>query len=146
MRSAHRLLAGVLAAAILAALAGMASAGEDSPWPRTSSLPANVRAVGSVVADLERKVEQMQLSAIRYADWPACIRGVPVSEYGDPDHQFGYMYDDRDGTGPEFRPALAVDRKSRPRKEDYLFLNLSRRGGCRSAAPLPGGPYSNFRP
>ncbi len=139
MRSARRLLAAALAAAILAALAGIASAGEDSPWPGTSSVPANVRAVRSVVTDLERKVEQMQLSATRYADWRACIRGVPVSEYGDPDRQFGYLYDERDGTGPDFRPALAVDRKSRPRKEDYLFLNLSRRGGCRSAAPLPGG-------
>jgi hypothetical protein len=139
VRSARRLVAVALAAAILASVAGIASAGEDSPWPRTSSIPANVRAVRSVVTDLERKVEQMQLSVARYADWRACIRGVPVSEYGDPDRQFGFMYDDRDGTGPDFRPALAVDRKSRPRKEDYLFLNLSSRGGCRSAAPLPGG-------
>ena len=32
----------------------------------------------------------MELSAARYADWEACIRGVPVSEYGDPDRQSGY--------------------------------------------------------
>ena len=24
----------------------------------------------------------MELAAARYADWEACIRGVPVSEYG----------------------------------------------------------------
>jgi hypothetical protein len=139
LRAARRLLAGALVAAVLASGAGIATAGEDSPWPPTSSVPANVRAIQGVVRDLEAKVEQMQLSADRYADWEACIRGVPVSEYGDPDHQYGFMYDERDGTGPDFRPALAVDRKSRPRKEDYLFLNLAREGGCRSAAPLPGG-------
>lgn len=139
--SPRRLLAGALAGvAILAsAAAGTAESGEDSPWPRTSSLPANIRAIQSVVAGLEGKVERMQLSAGRYADWEACIRGVPVSEYGDPDRRFGYRYDERDGTGPGFMPALAVDRRSRPRREDYLFLNLSRRDGCRSAAPLPGG-------
>ena len=54
----------------------------------------------------------MERSAARYADWQACIRGVPVSEYGDPDRQFGYAYDERDGTGPGFMPALAVDRRA----------------------------------
>jgi hypothetical protein len=150
VRFARRLLAGALAgAAVLAsATAGIAAsdersgaraAGEDSPWPRTSSLPANVRAVRSVVADLEARVEQMQLSAGRYADWESCIRGVPVSEYGDPDRRFGYMYDERDGTGRGFMPALAVDRRSRPRREDYLFLDLARQAGCRSVASLPDG-------
>ena len=81
----------------------------------------------------------MELSAARYADWEACIRGVPVSEYGDPDRQCGYLYDERNGFGMSYMPALAVDRKSRPRKEDYLFLSFSRRGNCRSNAPLPGG-------
>ena len=139
MRRARRLLAcAVIGAAVLVpATAG--SAGEDSPWPRTTSLPANVSAIRSVVTDLERKVELMELSADRYADWQACLRGIPVSEYGDPDGRFGYHYDERDGTGPGFMPALAVDRESRPRREDYLFLHLSRLGGCGSNAPLPGG-------
>ncbi len=143
-------LAGALlaAAALLFAAAGSASpdgrpriraAGEDSPWPRTPALRPNVRAVASVVRDLEHKTELMELSVDRYAAWLACIRGVPVSEYGDPDRQFGYAYDERDGTSPGHMPALAIDRKSRRGKEDYLFLAFSRRGGCRSDAPLPGG-------
>jgi hypothetical protein len=149
VKRAHRLLAvAVVGAAVLASAAGSAGSdrrpearatGEDSPWPHTNALPANVRAIRSVVRDLSRKVELMELSVARYADWEACIHGVPVSEYGDPDRQWGYVYDERNGIGTSYMPALAVDRKSRPRKEDYLFLNFSRRGNCRSNAPLPGG-------
>jgi hypothetical protein len=135
--------AAVLASATVSAGSGHRpeahAAGEDSPWPRTDAVRANVRAIKSVVRDLSRKVELMELSAARYADWEACIRGVPVSEYGDPDRQWGYLFDERNGFGMSYMPALAVDRKSRPRKEDYLFLSLSRRGNCRSNAPLPGG-------
>jgi hypothetical protein len=115
------------------------AAGEDSPWPDTESVPANVRAAVSVVADLEEKVQAMELSAARYADWESCVRGVPVSEYGDHDRQSGYVYDDGDGTAPGFMPALGVDRQSRPGREDYLFLRFSQARGCRSDAPLPGG-------
>ena len=149
MKRAYRLLAAALVgAAVLASAAGSAgsdrrpevrAAGEDSPWPRTDAVPANVRAIRSVVRDLSRKVALMELSAARYADWEACVRGVPVSEYGDPDRQWGYLYDERNGIGTSYMPALAADRKSRPRKEDYLFLSFSRRGNCRSNAPLPGG-------
>lgn len=139
MKRAHRLLAVALVWAAVLASAAASTAGEDSPWPRTDKLPANVRAIKSVVKDLSQKVELMELSAARYADWEACIRGVPVSEYGDPDRQWGYLFDERNGFGMSYMPALAVDRKSRPRKEDYLFLNFSRRGNCRSNSPLSGG-------
>ncbi len=140
MRRASPLLVGaLLAATLVLSGVGAAAAGEDSPWPPTSSVPANVRAIKSVVSDLEDKVALMELSARRYANWEACIHGVPVSEYGDQDRQSGYAYDERDGTGSGYSPALAVDRKSRPRKEDYLFLNFSRKSNCRSDAPLSGG-------
>ena len=141
MRRAHRYLALALVGAVIlgSAAASAGSAGEDSPWPRSHALGPNVRAIRSVVRDLSWKVELMELSAARYADWAACIRGVPVSEYGDPDRQWGYAFDERNGYGISHMPALAVDRKSRPRKEDYLLLNFSRKGDCRSNAPLPGG-------
>jgi hypothetical protein len=138
-RAARLLAAALLVAASVLAAAGGASAGEDSPWPDTSSVPPNVRAVKTVVRDLEHKVALMELSARRYANWEACLHGVPISEYGDQDRQYGYGYDERDGTGSGYMSALAVDRKSRPRREDYLFLNFSRRGNCRSNAPLSGG-------
>ena len=139
MKRARRLLTMSLVGVLAAAFPSASSAGEDSPWPRTDELGAHVRAIRSVVRDLSRKVELMELSAARYADWEACLRGVPVSEYGDPDRQRGYLYDERNGIGTGYMPALAVDRKSRPRKEDYLFLDFSRSSNCRSNAPLPGG-------
>ena len=74
------------------------AAGEDSPG-RAPPSPGE-RARGQVGGGGPRgKVELMEWSAARYADWEACLRGVPVSEYGDPDRQFGYAYDERDGTG-----------------------------------------------
>lgn len=131
---------GALAVVVLLALApGSAAADDDSPWPEHGSSAAQIRAVRAVVSRLERKVALMEWSAARYADWSACIRRVPVSEYGDPDRQFGYAYDEGDGGGPGFMPALAVDRKSRPRREDYMFLADRRGGDCRSHAPKPGG-------
>ena len=149
MKGAYRFLPiALVGAAVLVSAAGSAgsdgrpaarAAGEDSPWPRTDGVPANVRAIKSVVRDLSRKVELMELSAARYADWEACIRGVQASEYGDPDRQWGYLYDERNGLGTSYMPALAVDRKSRPRKEDYLFLSFSRAGNCQSSPPQSGG-------
>jgi hypothetical protein len=128
----------LLAVASLVA-AAPAPAGEDSPWPAKASVRANVRAVDRVLTGLERKVELMEISAERYEDWEACISMVPVTEYGDRDRQWGFLYDERDGTALGHMPALAVDRKSRPGKEDYMFLDFSRESDCQSAAPLAGG-------
>jgi hypothetical protein len=107
--------------------------------PSPASTSDEIRAVRAAVRKLEAKVQLMELSMARYAGWEACIHGVPVSEYGDPDRRTGFVYDERDGSGPGLMPALAVDRRSRPRREDYLFLSLAQDGGCRSDAPVPGG-------
>jgi hypothetical protein len=118
----------------------VALAGEDdSPWPETESTAAQMAATRSVLGDLEDKAELMDLSVARFDAWQSCLRGVPISEYGDPDRQFGYRYDERDGSGESFMPALAVDHRSRPGREDYLFLDFDRGGDCRSAPPKPGG-------
>ena len=134
-----RALALVVAGLVIGVPAPAWAAGEDSPWPKSKSNRVQLRAVRQVVRRLEAKVELMELSASRYAMWEACIRGVPVSEYGDPDRRFGYGYDERDGSGPSYMPALAVDRTSRDGREDYLFLELARGAACRSEAPKPGG-------
>jgi hypothetical protein len=132
---------GVVTLALLLALApsALARADDDSPWPNTEALGPNVRAVAREVEAVQTKIELMRETADRYEDWETCISWVPVSEYGDPDRRFGYRYDERDGTTPGYRPALAVDRRSRPGREDYMFLDFARSGDCESAAPTPGG-------
>jgi hypothetical protein len=130
----------IAAAVLTVALPTVAYADdEDSPWPDSESNQVQLAATRRVVRQLEHKVELMQLSAARYATWETCIRGVPVSEYGDSDRQFGYAYDERDGSGRSFMPALAVDRKRRRGREDYLFLDFARTRMCRSETPQPGG-------
>jgi hypothetical protein len=136
----RRALAWALLTALALLLAPVASlAGDDSPWPERGGPRAQVRAIRTVLRRLEREVSLMQLSAARYGRWEACLRGVPVSEYGDEDRRYGFRYDERDGTGPGHMPALAVDRLSRPGHEDYLMFDFSGRNDCRSAPPLPGG-------
>jgi hypothetical protein len=123
----------------IVALLGAAGLVAAAAAPVSAGTAADVRAVDRDVAGLEQKVELMEISAERYADWETCIKSVPVTEYGDPDRQSGFVYDERDGTGLEHRSALAVDRTSRPGNEDYMFLDFSRKGDCQSAAPLAGG-------
>jgi hypothetical protein len=122
----------------LAIVCGPAQAGEDSPWPRTKAVRANLRAAQQELARLERQVELMEQSAENAEDWMTCIRYVPVNEQGDRDRQFGYLYDERDGTGPGYMDGIAVDRRRRRGREDYMFLHF-RGSGCRTDTPQPGG-------
>jgi hypothetical protein len=114
------------------------AAGDDSPWPRTNALGPNVRAARRELARLERQVELMEQSAENAEDWMTCIKYVPVNEQGDRDRQFGYLYDERDGTGPGYMDGIAVDRRRRRGREDYLFMHF-RGDGCRGDSPQPGG-------
>jgi hypothetical protein len=131
-----------------ARLPSAGAAGEDSPWPRTSAPRANLRALRSEIARLERQVALMEQSAEGYEDWQTCLKYIPVNEQGDRDRRFGYVYDERDGTGPGYMDGLAVDRRRRRGREDYMFIHF-RGGGCRSERPQPGGtaePASYARP
>lgn len=130
-----------LAAMVVLFVPGVARAGDDgdSPWPENGSTTRQLQVTDSVVSELEDKVELMDLSVARYDAWQSCLTGVPVTEYGDPDRQSGYVFNERDGTGMSFMPALAVDRKRRDGDEDYLFLDFGRTRACRSDAPVPGG-------
>jgi hypothetical protein len=140
----HRLTPALVCGAVLAFGFGAPAASDARPpdavtaGARTNALRPTVRALQREIARLEQQVEVMEESAERYEDWQTCLRYVPVNEQGDRDRQSGYLYDDRDGTGPGYMDGLAVDRR-RPRgREDYLFIHF-RGGGCRSDAPQPGG-------
>ena len=100
------------------------AAGEDSPWPRTNALAPNVRALRREVARLDREVERMEQSAEHAEDWVTCLEYVPVNELGDRDRQAGYLYDERDGTGVGHMDGIAVDRRRKAGREDYLFMHF----------------------
>jgi hypothetical protein len=114
------------------------AAGEDSPWPRTEAPRPNLRAAQRELRRLEEEVELMEQSADNYEDWQTCLTYVPVNELGDRDRQSGYLYDERDGTGVGYMNGLAVDRRRRRGREDYLFMQF-RGAGCQSDHPQPGG-------
>lgn len=79
----------------------------------------------------------MEEIARRYKHWRGCLSQLPVSEYGDRDHRSGFHFDEKDGTGLDYRPALAVDRHGR---SDYAFLKFAHRDDCQSAPTKPGTP------
>jgi hypothetical protein len=105
--------------------------------PARRSPRSTVERLETRVDGIERMVRIMERIARRYKHWRTCLSQLPVSEYGDADHRFGYRYDEKDGTGLDLRPALAVDRQSR---SDYAFLRFSRRDDCQSAPTRPGTP------
>jgi hypothetical protein len=85
-----------------------------------------------------RRIRIMERIAKRYRHFNNCLTRVPVSEYGDRDHRFGYHYDERDGTGLDRRPALAID--THRRNPDYTLLKFDHRDACQSAPTKPGTP------
>jgi hypothetical protein len=87
---------------------------------------------------IERMIERMERTADRWDRWAKCISEVPVSEYGDPDHRNGFLYDDRDGSGVDRRPALAIDRKTR--RPNLVLFEFSRGKGCRGLGTEPTQP------
>ncbi|MGH2826748.1 MAG: hypothetical protein ACRDKF_07230 [Actinomycetota bacterium] len=56
----------------------------------------------------------------RFDEWESCLSMLPVTEYGDPDGQYGYSFEDSD-TGTGYMPALAVD-VSEWDDPDYMFV------------------------
>jgi hypothetical protein len=108
---------------------------------RGRPLPSKVRTLERHLAFNQRRVELMERIARNFHHWMTCVSPLPVSEYGDPDHRFGFLYDERDGTGLDRRPALAVDTGNR-RRPDYMFLKFAHRDDCQSAPTRPGTPGS----
>ena len=57
----------------------------------------------------------------RFDEWESCVSWVPVTEYGDPDGAFGYLFGRAGTPGWSYRPALAIDRSDWD-DPDYMFL------------------------
>jgi hypothetical protein len=72
------------------------------------------------VKRLEQREEKLEQMSEHFDEWESCLSWVPVTEYGDPDGRFGYLYGSK-GDQPGYKPALAVD-ISEWDDPDYEFL------------------------
>ena len=82
-------------------------------------------------------------SAVQLASRPCwdARAGSGCRSSGDVRHRWGYLYDERDGTGHDLRPALTRDR-TRPQ---WSLLRLATTRPCLSAAPDPNGAGDDAR-
>jgi hypothetical protein len=113
-----------------------------TPAPRDASAqpsrPAQApRGLQGQLARLGSRLATLDASARRFDELLACTTELPVDQAGDGRHRWGFLYDERDGTGIDKRTALVRHRgRGRP---DLRVLRLARRDRCLSAAPDPNG-------
>jgi hypothetical protein len=80
---------------------------------RKASLRARLR-------NLARRAARVDRLSEHFDQWESCLSWVPVTEYGDPDGGFGYLFEG--GTpGSNYKPAITVD-ISEWDDPDYEFL------------------------
>jgi hypothetical protein len=106
----------------------------DSPR-RTAKGPSLERRLN----ELERRAERLERMSERFDEWESCLTWVPVTEYGDPDGGFGFLFGRR-GATPDYRPALSVDRSPWD-DPDYMLLAFAGRDrpfGGRECGNEPG--------
>ncbi len=108
------------------AVARASTCTSDAPVPGGTADAASARSPR--LRDLERRVERLkrrlrkiEVAADRFDAWESCVSWVPVTEYGDPDGHFGYLFGPLGGQPTSYRPALAIDR-SEWDDPDYMVL------------------------
>jgi hypothetical protein len=109
---------------------------ESGGQPTIGSLERRVEAMSRRVGEYERIRNRMYR-------WWRCIKPIEVDQAGDPGHEWGFEYDERDGTGLDTRSALVVHKK--PGRPDLLLLRFRRKHGCVSRAPDPNGTGADAR-
>lgn len=107
---------------------------------RSELVPRN--ALARRLGRLDARVRMLRRSASRFGELLGCTRHVGVDQAGDPQHRWGFMYDERDGTGIDLRPALEKNRGGGP---DLVMLRLSASRKCLSSAPDPNGTGEDAR-
>jgi polymorphic membrane protein len=110
--------------------------------PRPQVVRRAARTVDARIARLAHRLRVLQHRAKRFDRLLACTRYVGVSRAGDPQHRWGFAYDERDGTGLDHRPALV---RAPVRRADALLLRMSTSRRCLSAAPDPNGTGADAR-
>jgi hypothetical protein len=85
-----------------------------------TSREARVLALERKVRRLQERAEDLERMSERFDEWESCLSWVPVTEYGDADRHFGYLFGAK-GTESGYRPAITIDR-SEWDDPDYEFL------------------------
>ena len=103
----------------------------DSPQPGGTAEPASLGRPGlrRQVKSLERQAarlfarsQRLETISERFDEWESCVSWVPVTEMGDPDQRFGYLFGPK-GAPAGYRPGLHIDRSDWD-DPDYMFLAL----------------------
>jgi hypothetical protein len=71
---------------------------------------------------LFQRSQRLETISERFDEWESCVSWVPVTELGDPDQKFGFLYGPK-GAPAGYRTALHVDRSDWD-DPDYMFLAL----------------------
>jgi hypothetical protein len=85
-----------------------------------TSREARVLALERKVRRLRERAEDLERMSERFDEWESCLSWVPVTEYGDADGRFGYLFGEK-GAEPGYMPAITIDR-SEWDDPDYEFL------------------------
>ena len=107
--------------------------------PSGSRLTRLERRVGRIASGVRR----LESTAADLRVWFRCVRLVPVDQIGDAEHRWGFLFDERDGSGLDTRTALV--RHTGGGRPDLALLRMSRRAECLSAAPDPNGTGEDAR-
>jgi hypothetical protein len=132
---AGRLAARPTAPVVPAPTSGLMSA--PGPVARRVAEPAPRSSRG-----LAGRLRGLLHDARRFDQLLRCTTYVGVSEAGDRRHRWGFLYDERDGTGIDRRPALV---RAPVRRADAVLLRLATSRRCLSAAPDPNGTGADAR-
>jgi hypothetical protein len=96
-----------------------------------------------ILTRLGTRSTRLQKHARRFTTLIGCTTPMRVDRMGDRRHRWGYLYDERDGTG--VYPRTALTRHFGRSRADLRLLRLERRPRCLSAAPDPNGAGANAR-
>ncbi len=111
-----------------------------APMPPVARRPA--RSLDATIARLGVRLRGLLRDARRFDRMLGCTSYVGVKQAGDPQHRWGFSYDERDGTGLDQRPALV---RVPPRQADAVLLRTSTSRRCLSAAPPANGTGADAR-
>ncbi|WP_165355216.1 hypothetical protein [Nocardioides oleivorans] len=110
--------------------------------PRRPAGPGRHGSARAQLARLDRALANLQVRSRRFEEIESCVTEVGVVRRGDPRHRWGYQYDERDHSGRDLRPALALAHQHRP---DWRLLDLRTTPECLSRPSDPRGSGEDAR-